>query len=257
MINNNKIYENMQCVAGVYQITNMVNGKTYIGSSINCKQRIITHIHMLRRNKHANTHLQFSYNKHGESSFKMEMLCCVLDNTKLMDVEQYFLDLYNVCDRSLGYNISPTAKSTLGIKHSSQACAKKSRMAMHEKNHFYGKHHSEETRKILREKTIERFKTTTNPFLGKKHTQESKKKARVTKATEQFRCNETGDVFCTTGDAGEKLGVKPGYIGQTVFGRTNIAGGYTFSKIDGTPLGKPPRARLLSYIQLRALKEEL
>ena len=45
-----------------------------------------------------------------------------------------------------------------------------------ERNSFYGRKHSEETKRIIGEKARERCKSGLNPMLGKKHTEESKRK---------------------------------------------------------------------------------
>ena len=49
--------------SGVYQITNKVTGKFYIGSAVNFRKRWNTHKSCLRNNKHANKHLQRAWNK--------------------------------------------------------------------------------------------------------------------------------------------------------------------------------------------------
>ena len=45
-----------------------------------------------------------------------------------------------------------------------------------EKNPFYGKTHTEETKKILEETTKERWKNQPHPWIGKKHSEETKQK---------------------------------------------------------------------------------
>jgi group I intron endonuclease len=58
---------------GIYKITNIVNNKCYVGSSINIKNRIYKHFWLLSNNKHYNLHLQKSYNKYGKSNFIYEV----------------------------------------------------------------------------------------------------------------------------------------------------------------------------------------
>ena len=57
-------------VSGIYCIENIVNHKTYIGSSKNIYQRLLKHFALLRHNKHENAHLQSAWNKYGEKSFQ-------------------------------------------------------------------------------------------------------------------------------------------------------------------------------------------
>lgn len=45
-----------------------------------------------------------------------------------------------------------------------------------ENNPFYGKKHSDDIKNLIREKTLEQFKTLGHPFKGRKHSEETKKK---------------------------------------------------------------------------------
>jgi len=47
-----------------------------------------------------------------------------------------------------------------------------------EDNHFYGKNHSPETIELIRQKTLEQFRTLGHPFQGRKHSEETKQKFR-------------------------------------------------------------------------------
>lgn len=57
-------------ITGIYKITNSINNKIYIGSAINIYRRFVTHNHLLRNNKHFNSHLQSSWNKYKSENFK-------------------------------------------------------------------------------------------------------------------------------------------------------------------------------------------
>jgi group I intron endonuclease len=51
--------------AGVYSITNTINNKIYVGSTIDLNSRYRTHFYMLSIQRHGNTHLQRAYDLYG------------------------------------------------------------------------------------------------------------------------------------------------------------------------------------------------
>lgn len=106
--------------AGVYWIKNLLNGKTYVGSSANLKRRICNHIRLLRNDKHPNKHLQGAYNKYGENVFEFAILeiCDAIKDT-LLYLEQKYIDEINP-----EYNKCPKAYSLLGFKHTKEFCEK-------------------------------------------------------------------------------------------------------------------------------------
>jgi group I intron endonuclease len=110
---------------GVYQIKNLVNGKVYVGSAVNINHRWVEHKSDLSRQKHHNEHLQYAWNKYGESNFNFEILeeCPV---EKLIYWEQIWMDSLCACDKRLGYNISPIAGSQLGTRQSEESRRKNS-----------------------------------------------------------------------------------------------------------------------------------
>jgi len=55
--------------SGVYLITNKVNDRKYVGSTINIIRRQQTHFSSLRVGIHGNPYLQNDFNKCGESNF--------------------------------------------------------------------------------------------------------------------------------------------------------------------------------------------
>jgi len=77
--------------SGIYCITNIVNNKIYIGSSVNIYYRLKRHSSELNRGTHANKYLQNSYLKHGSSNFKVLIIEeTTIDN--LQKLEQYYID---------------------------------------------------------------------------------------------------------------------------------------------------------------------
>lgn len=105
----------------VYKISNIKNGKFYIGSTVEPKKRQNNHFTALRYNKHYNKKLQNSWNKYGEDSFKFEIIE-ISDEINILKREQYYIDILNP-----NYNICPIAYSTLGRKATKETKIKMSK----------------------------------------------------------------------------------------------------------------------------------
>ncbi len=102
--------------SGIYEVHNKINDKKYVGSAKNFKTRWYVHLCDLRHNKSHSIYLQRAWNKYGEGAFEFNILFyCDVENLILF--EQRALDILNPF-KEFGYNISPTAGSSLGIKHS-------------------------------------------------------------------------------------------------------------------------------------------
>lgn len=74
MRNDNKDWPGYGEKCGIYAIENTVNGKFYIGQSQDIRVRWKGHRGDLRAGKHCNRHLQASWNKYGEASFRFVIL---------------------------------------------------------------------------------------------------------------------------------------------------------------------------------------
>ncbi|MDO8610138.1 MAG: GIY-YIG nuclease family protein [bacterium] len=81
-------------IAGIYIILNLINGKYYIGSSLNMLYRWKKHRERLRRKDHHNNHLQSAWNKYTESSFVFIIIeqFDTISSEKLGEIEQKYLD---------------------------------------------------------------------------------------------------------------------------------------------------------------------
>lgn len=90
---------------GIYKIENLVDGKIYIGSSMDLQNREYKHFWMLNKNIHDNKHLQNSYNKIGQDNFKFEVIeeC---DYNLLIERENWYINQYNSNKQEFGYNMA-------------------------------------------------------------------------------------------------------------------------------------------------------
>ena len=93
---------------GVYKITNLINNKFYIGSTIDSfKTRLKAHFNKLRVNKHSNKHLQSSFNKYGEENFEVSLIYFGESLEDIRNKEQELIDSLHACNPNLGFNIDP------------------------------------------------------------------------------------------------------------------------------------------------------
>jgi len=110
---------------GIYQIRHIGSGKVYIGSAVVICTRWYQHRTHLKAGAHRNRKLQRAWDKHGAGAFVFEVLEVVANKEELILVEQEYLDRLQPFGRQ-GYNLSPTAYSVLGIKHSDESRARHS-----------------------------------------------------------------------------------------------------------------------------------
>lgn len=119
----NEESKNKNYNGGIYCITNIVNGKKYIGQTYDLKYRWMHHKSDLRGNRHHNKHLQGAWNKYGEKSFEFsELERCELN--KLDEREIYWINYYNTLDQKYGYNLADGGLGCRGYKHTDEEIAK-------------------------------------------------------------------------------------------------------------------------------------
>lgn len=85
-------------VTGIYKITNTINNKSYIGSSVNLYQRGCTYKHLIKRKKLHNKHLQSAVEKYGCDNFTFELLHKCEQSISISDLhklEQTYINQIN------------------------------------------------------------------------------------------------------------------------------------------------------------------
>jgi len=93
-------------LSGIYQISNNIDNRIYIGSTQCFKRRFTEHLKSLADNTHNNPHLQKFVNKYGIDSIKFEILE-IIELEDLLIKEQYYLDSF--IDFNRDFNICKIA----------------------------------------------------------------------------------------------------------------------------------------------------
>jgi group I intron endonuclease len=145
--------------SGIYAITNMCNGKQYIGSAVHLNRRRRQHFSALGKGKHDNSHLQRAFDRYGADTFDFRILEAVPTKEQLVSREQYWIDVARSEDGVL-YNQRLVAASNLGLKHPHTEEAKR-KISENSARHKPSPEHTEKLRRIN---------------TGRKHSDESRHK---------------------------------------------------------------------------------
>jgi group I intron endonuclease len=110
-----KILKENRKKAGIYRWTNIITGKSYIGSSIDLSKRLNGYLNIVFLKKELKKGKSIIYSallKHGYSKFKLDILeyCQPINTIKR---EQYYFNCLNP-----KYNILKIAGSSFGFRHS-------------------------------------------------------------------------------------------------------------------------------------------
>jgi group I intron endonuclease len=176
----------------VYKITNIKNGKVYIGQTTNLKY--------FHNYYGSGLYISRAIRKHGIKIFKKEILEYCADVKDSNEKEQFYIKKFNSNDKRYGYNLNSGGKN---FKHSDES--KKKISLSHKKlflegklNHKsknnpmygrsvysvwidkYSKSKADRLQKIANEKNRLSNLGKNNAFYGKHHTEETKQKVRAT-----------------------------------------------------------------------------
>lgn len=176
---------------GIYKITNIVNNKVYIGSTIRSfSKRWGEHRRGLRDNKHHSTYLQNSWNKYGKDNFIFEIIEELhnKDEIYINSKEELWINYYNSCNSKFGYNNENIIDNKRNLSEATKEKIRKTKI---------GKIASQETRKKMSESHMRRFRENneipwntgktpsletkikmSNSQLGRKHSSETIEKIR-------------------------------------------------------------------------------
>jgi group I intron endonuclease len=140
---------NIKNKAGIYMFFNLLNGNTYIGSSVKLDRRFRVHMSSIGS---VNLPLYNALNKYGVNNFVFLIIqYCEPVEDICLGLEQNFLDLYKP-----KYNILKLAGSSQGFKHSPDTIAKLKKMHTGKLHPRFGSKASDE-QKLLTSLALKKY----------------------------------------------------------------------------------------------------
>ncbi|NCB03839.1 MAG: hypothetical protein EOM67_17040 [Spirochaetia bacterium] len=211
---------------GIYKITNKVNGKMYIGKSIDIERRWAEEL-----NGQVNEHLRRSFSKYGIQNFDFSVIELCKEE-ELDEKEMKYILLFKSHNKTFGYNKTLGGE---GGRWNDEMREKASKRMKGAGNHFYGTHLSEETKKKIGDKN----RGKNNWHYGCKSSKETRHKQSITKIGKlnpnakpvyQYKLDGSlvGEYNCIP-DASKATGIGYSAIKNCAVGITLTAGGYAWS----------------------------
>lgn len=209
----------------IYKITNLLNGKIYVGKH-SCKK--IENCYM-----GSGTAITKAIRKYGKNNFKKEILCVCGSERELNQKEIFWINETGAF--GAGYNMTAGGEGMLGHKHSNEQLRNASLRMIK----FYNDNPN--TRKNLSESAKKRIGDK-NPFYGKKLTDEHIEKMKIARikaisgdkntSAVKIKCVETAEIFSTCKEAAEFCNLKYSTtILKAAKGQRKTAGGYRWEII--------------------------
>jgi len=106
---------------GIYQISNLLSGRIYLGRAVNIRRRIMNHINDLTNDIHHNEFLQRDFNYYGRKYFEFKILDINnLSKEDLRKKEKYWLKKQSKCIELYNYGYH----SRLPFRYACHLCGK-------------------------------------------------------------------------------------------------------------------------------------
>lgn len=163
----------------IYKATNIENDKSYIGQTIQTLEKRISK-HKCEANKKSNYYFHNALRKYGIDCFEWS----IIEKCENLDLsEQWYIREFDTYRN--GYNSTLGGNNAVGLKHSEETKKKMSiagKKRIGNKNGFYGKHHTKETKIKLSEAnsgykfTEEQSAKLSKALKGRKFSEEHKRK---------------------------------------------------------------------------------
>jgi len=184
----------------IYSITNLINHKVYIGQT---KQRLQTRFSQHLCPRSACGALRAAVNKYGKENFELMKITTAATQEEADMLERLWIRLYRSNDPKRGYNQTDGGRGN-GIGFTDEVKTRMSHERVGARNPFYGKHHSEESKRKMHES-----------HAGQRHYWQEK----------PVVCIDTGELFESIKEAALAKGLNSGKIGDVCRGARKSTGG--------------------------------
>lgn len=199
------MHSSVKCYC-VYQHKNLINGKRYIGITNDPARRWSG---SGKRYK-ATPRFWQAIKKYGWDGFEHEILEDGLTTQEAMDRERYYIELYKTQDPDHGYNILPGGDTRPSM---------------------LGKHHTEETKEIIRQMMIGRMLSEEQRRQHGIWMHENMRGARNGKS-KAVRCIDTGIVYESQRQAAEATGTLQSGISRCCSGEISTTNGQRWEYVN-------------------------
>lgn len=227
---------------GIYSITNKVDGKIYIGKSINIESRFCQHRNLLKRSERSrstNRHLFNAVKKHGEYAFNYEILQAFddVDEVLIAEAELYWMTVFNSTNREFGYNLRRDSSTKMIVHPETRELQSKNFKG--ERNPNYGNVWTDEMKKNASSIAIDRHASgkfygeewrskisvaSTNMWKDEGRKSEMAKKVKVSKRKYIFhQYDKQGNKIKTYQSVDQIVEENPGFKWQNIY---SVCNGY-------------------------------
>lgn len=231
----------------IYILKNKINGKVYIGETMNLRQRVYSYH---KSNIDTPRPILRAINKHGLENFSFEYQYYPdMSKEELLDIEERLIKEHNSLMSGNGYNVCSRGQNRYSATQSLEARKKRSEIfkgrviteewrenmskAKSGENHpMYGKKMSEETKKKMGDSR----RGERNGRYGKKTSDDHKNKLMMNRKdrieVEQYtKSGEFVARYSSIQEAMRQTGIDSGHIGSVCNGKRKSAGNFIWRKI--------------------------
>lgn len=117
-------------MTGIYLFTNLINGKNYIGQSVDIQRRYSEHLrsgqpekYVMKNERDSNTPIHLAIQKYGVNNFSFRILeeC---SREQLNEREKYWIKMFRSNEKEYGYNVTEGGQESIGCKGENHSQAK-------------------------------------------------------------------------------------------------------------------------------------